>query len=192
MIALALLGLTSGAVSAAGPIPFTPPGDFGLLLIFVLPGLVFGMIVGFALARGGWLLPKYIPVWITFATLGHFIAAVCVTGLTWRLRAALPISETSAITIAAALAGALGGGVLAGANRVLVGGGDWIAPMAVGGVLGPLVLLHDAGPISAELFFMRCGKAAMPPRLRSPCRRNGRARPERSHADEEFGRSFSL
>jgi hypothetical protein len=51
------------------------------------------------------------------------------------------------------LAGALGGGILAGANRLLVPGAGWIAPTIVGAVLGPLVLLHDLGPILGRLVF---------------------------------------
>jgi hypothetical protein len=62
VIAFALLGMISGTISATGIIPFTPPDNFGLLLIFVLPGLVFGLIIGPSLAYGGWLLPKYILV----------------------------------------------------------------------------------------------------------------------------------
>jgi hypothetical protein len=152
-IAFALLGMSSGAISATGVIPFTPPDNIGLLLIFVLPGLAFGLTIGPSLAYGGWLLPKHIFVWIIFATLGHFVAAICVTALTWRLQAALPLSETSAIAIAATLAGALGGGILAAANRILVPGAAWIAPTIVGGLLGPVVLMHDAGPILGRLIF---------------------------------------
>jgi hypothetical protein len=153
VIAFALLGMISGTISATGIIPFTPPDNFGLLLIFVLPGLVFGLIIGPSLAYGGWLLPKYILVWIIFTTVGHFVAALCVTALTWRLEAALPLSELSAIAIAAALAGALGGGILAGGNRLLVPDAGWIAPIIVADALGPLVLLHDAGPVLGRLMF---------------------------------------
>jgi hypothetical protein len=134
-------------------IPFTPPGDFGLAAIFLVPGLVFGVIIGSALYLGGWLRPWRVPAWILFATLGHFAAVVCVTGHTWRLQAALPLTEQSAIAIASALGGALGAGILAGANRFLVPGAGWIAPTLVGAVLSPLVLLHDLGPILGRLVF---------------------------------------
>ena len=73
--------------------------------------------------------------------------------MTWRLQAALPLKEQSAILIAAALGGGLGGGILAVANRLLVPGSHWIGPTIVGAVLGPLVLLHDAGSVLGRLFF---------------------------------------
>jgi hypothetical protein len=88
-----------------------------------------------------------------FATLGHFAAALCVTALTWRLQAALPLKEQPAILIAAGLGGAIGGGMLAVANRFLVPGARWIAPTIVGAILGPLVLLHDVGPVLGRLIF---------------------------------------
>jgi hypothetical protein len=69
------------------------------------------------------------------------------------LEAALPLSELSAIAIAAALAGALGGGILAGGNRLLVPDAGWIAPIIVADALGPLVLPHDAGPVLGRLMF---------------------------------------
>jgi hypothetical protein len=153
VIAFALLGMISGAISATGIIPFTPPGDFGLLLIFFLPGLVFGLIIGSALAYGGWLRIARIVPWMVAATLGHFIAALCVTAMTWRLREAFSITDESATLIAATLAGTLGGGILAGGNRLLVPGAGWIVPTIVGGVLAPLVALHDAGPFLGRLLF---------------------------------------
>jgi hypothetical protein len=66
---------------------------------------------------------------------------------------ALPITEGSATLIAAAAAGTTGGALLAGANRLLVPGASWIAPTIVGGVLGPLVMLHDLGPFLGRLMF---------------------------------------
>ncbi|MBO0716427.1 MAG: hypothetical protein J2P55_03700, partial [Rhizobiales bacterium] len=108
-ITFALLGVISGALSVAGIIPFAPPNDFGLLAMFVLPGFAFGATIGFALAYFGWLSPGRVLAWVVFATLGHFAAALCVTALTWRLQA-LPLKEESAILIAAALGGGLGGG----------------------------------------------------------------------------------
>src|SRR5690349_12920885 len=137
--------MISGAISAVGILPFSPSDDLRLFALFVLPGLAFGAIIGPALAYGGWLRRTRIPAWIVVATLGHFVAALCVTALTWRLQAALPLTEQSAIAIAAALGGAVGGGTLATANRFLVPGAAWIAPTIVGAVLGPLVLLHDLG-----------------------------------------------
>ena len=92
LLAFALLGIISGAISATGVIPITPPDNFGLLLIFVLPGLAFGVIIGPALCCGGWLRPGRVPVWVVLATLGHFAAALCVTALTWRLQAAPTIA----------------------------------------------------------------------------------------------------
>jgi hypothetical protein len=160
LLVLATLGAISGAMSATTVIPFTPPGDFGLAAIFLVPGLVYGVIIGSALYLGGWLRPWRVPAWILFATLGHVVAVVCVTGLTWRLQAALPLTEQSAIAIAAALGGALGGGILAGANRWLVPGAGFIAPTIVAGILGPLVLLHDAGPILGRLVFYVIWQAA--------------------------------
>ncbi len=145
--------MISGAISAIAVIPFRPPDDFRLLLIFVLPGLVFGAFVGSALCYGGWLRPRRVPGWVLFSTAGHFAAALCVTALTWRLQAALPLKEQPAILIAAALGGALGGGILAGANRFLIPGAGWIAPTIVGAALGPVVLLHDLGPILGRLVF---------------------------------------
>jgi hypothetical protein len=153
LLAFALLGIISGAISATGVISITPPDNFGLLLIFVLPGLAFGVIIGPALCCGGWLRPGRVPVWVVLATLGHFAAALCVTALTWRLQAALLLSEQSAILIAATLAGTLGGGILADANRFLIPGAGWITPTIVGATLGPLVLVHDAGPILGRLVF---------------------------------------
>lgn len=148
-----MLGAISGAISTIGIIPFSPANDFRLLVLFVLPGLTFGAIIGPAFSYGGWLRPTRVPAWIVFATLGHFAAGLCVTGLTWRLQAVLPLREGSAILIAAALGGALGGGILAGGNRWLIPDAGWIVPTIVGGVLGPLVLLHDAGPILGRLIF---------------------------------------
>jgi hypothetical protein len=153
LIAFALLGMISGAISATGIVAFAPPGDVALLLIFFLPGLAFGLIVGSTLVYGGWLASKRLPAWIVFATLGHFAAALCIMALTWRLEAALPITEGSATLIAAAAAGTTGGALLAGANRLLVPGTSWIAPTIVGGVLGPLVMLHDLGPFLGRLMF---------------------------------------
>jgi glycerol uptake facilitator-like aquaporin len=63
-------------------IPFAPPNDFGLLAMFVLPGFVFGVAIGLALAYFRRLSPKRVPVWVVFAALGHFAAALCVTGMT--------------------------------------------------------------------------------------------------------------
>jgi len=37
LIAFALLGMISGAISATGIVAFAPPGDVALLLIFFLP-----------------------------------------------------------------------------------------------------------------------------------------------------------
>jgi hypothetical protein len=54
---------------------------------------------------------------------------------------------------ASAFGGAVGGGMLAAANRFLVAGARWIAPTIVGAALGPLVLLHDAGPVLGRLLF---------------------------------------
>ena len=156
----AILGVISGVISAIGMVPFRPSDDLRLLGLFVLPGLIFGAIIGPALAYGGWLRPWRVPAWILFATLGHFAAVLCVTGLTWRLQAALPLTEQSAIAIAAALGGALGGGILAGANRWLVPGAGFIAPTIVAGILSPLVLLHDAGPILGPLVFYVIWQAA--------------------------------
>jgi hypothetical protein len=152
-ITFALLGVISGGVSVAGIIPFAPPNDFGLLAMFVLPGFAFGAIIGLALAYDGWLSAKRVLAWVVFATLGHFVAALCVTALTWRLQAALPLRELPAILIAAALGGGLGGGILAVANRLLVPGSHWIGPTMVGAILGPLVRLHDAGPVLGRLLF---------------------------------------
>lgn len=152
-ITFALLGIISGTISAVGIIPFAPPNDFGLLAMFLLPGFVFGVVVGLALTYFRWLSAKRVPAWVVFATLGHFAAALCVTGMTWRLQAALPLKEQSAIMIASAFGGAVGGGMLAAANRFLVAGARWIAPTIVGAVLGPLVLLHDAGPVLGRLLF---------------------------------------
>jgi hypothetical protein len=152
-ITFALLGAISGTMSTAGIIPFAPSNDFALLVMFVLPGFAFGIVIGCALAYHGWLSRKRVFVWVVFATLGHFVAALCVTALTWRLQAALPLKEQSAILIAAGLGGVMGGGILAGAHRFLVPGARWIAPTIVGGLLGPLVLLHDAGPVLGRLIF---------------------------------------
>ena len=101
--------------------------------IFFWLGLVFGLIIAPALAYCGWLTPKRVLLWVVFAMLGHFAAAMCVTALTWRFQAALPITEESAVLIAAALAGTLAGGMLAGGNRLLVPAANWIAPTIVGG-----------------------------------------------------------
>jgi hypothetical protein len=152
-LGLTLLGTISGAISAAGITAYSPPDSLRLLLIFFLPGLVFGLIIGPALAFRGWLTPKRVPIWVVFAMLGHFAAAMCCTALTWRFEAALPITEESAALIAAALAGTLGGGVLAGGNRLLVPGAKWIAPTIIGGALGLLVALHDLGPFLGRLTF---------------------------------------
>ena len=152
-IIFAFLGVTSGAISTAGIIASAPTSDFALLVMFVLPGFVFGVVIGSALAYDGLLSPKRIPVWVVFATLGHFAAALCVTAMTWRLKAALPLKEQAAIFIAAGLGGAIGGGILAGANRLLIPGARWIAPTIVGALLGPLVLLHDVGPVLGRLIF---------------------------------------
>jgi hypothetical protein len=81
-ITFALLGIISGAISTVGIIPFAPPNDFGLLAMFVLPGFVFGVAIGLALAYFRRLSPKRLPVWVVFAALGHFAAALCVTGMT--------------------------------------------------------------------------------------------------------------
>ena len=153
LLGLTLLGVISGIISAIGTVPFRPSDDLRLLSLFVLPGFVFGAIVGPALAYGQWLSPARVPVWILSATLGHFAAALCVTALTWRLQAALPLKEEPAILVAATLAGALGGGMLAAANRFLIPGATWITPTIVGAVLGPLVLLHDLGPFLGRLVF---------------------------------------
>jgi hypothetical protein len=153
ILGLMLLGVISGAISAIGVTPFIPLGDFGLLLIFFLPGLVFGLIIGPALTYGGWLTPARVAAWVVFATLGHFAAVLCVMGLTWRLEAALPIKGETAILSAATLAGTLGGGILAGGNRLLVPGAGWIAPTIVGGVLSSLVMLHDTGPFLGRFLF---------------------------------------
>jgi hypothetical protein len=152
-LCFAVLGVISGVMSALGTIPFAPSDDSRLIALFVLPGFVFGAIVGPALAYHQWLPPARVPAWILSATLGHFAAALCVTALTWRLQAALPLKEQSAILLAAALGGALGGGTLAAANRFLIPGTAWIAPTIVGAVLGPLVLLHDLGPILGRVAF---------------------------------------
>lgn len=103
-ITFALLGIISGTISAVGIIPFAPPNDFGLLAMFLLPGFVFGVVVGLALTYFRWLSAKRVPVWVVFATLGHFAAALCVTGMTWRLQAALPLKEQSAIMMRRPLA----------------------------------------------------------------------------------------
>lgn len=153
LIAFALLGIISGAISATGIISFAPPADFGLLMIFVWPGLAFGLIIGPALSHGGWLPPRRVLPFVFFATLGHFVAVLCLLVLTRSLEAALPVGEDVAMLIAAAVAGALGGGILAGANRLLVPGAGWIAPAIVGGVLSPLVMLHDLGPFIGRLMF---------------------------------------
>ena len=152
-ITFALLGIISGAISTAGIIPFAPPSDFDLLAMFVVPGFAFGVVIGLALAFYGWLSPRRVLTWVVVATLGHLAAALCVTAMTWRLQAALPLKEQSAILIASVLGGGLGGGMLAAANRFLVAGARWIAPTIVGAVLGPLVLLHDAGPVFGGLLF---------------------------------------
>ena len=152
-IIFALFGVISGAIAAAAVIPFAPSSNASLPVIFVAPGLAFGVIIGAALYVGGWLRPQRAPAWIVVATLGHFAAALCVAALTWRLQALLPLTEQSAIFIAAALAGLLGGGMLAGANRFLIPGAGWLAPTMVGTVLGPLVLLHDLGPFLGRLIF---------------------------------------
>jgi hypothetical protein len=152
LIAFVLLGLISGATSAIAVLPFAPPDDSRLAALFIAPGLAFGVIVGTALGYGGWLRPLLVPAWAVVA-LGHFAAALCVTALAWRLSDAFALQEQSAIAIAAALAGALGGGILAGANRLLTQGAGFIAPTIVGAVLGPLVLLHDLGPILGRLVF---------------------------------------
>jgi hypothetical protein len=153
LIAFALLGIISGAISATGIISFTPPADFGLLMIFVWPGFAFGLIIGPALSYSGRLLPRRVLPFVFFATLGHFAAVLCLLMLARSSEAALPIGEDVAMLFAAAVAGALGGGILAGANRLLVPGAGWIAPTIVGGVLGPLVVLHDLGPFLGRLMF---------------------------------------
>lgn len=153
VVTFAVLGLVSGAIAATAIIPFPASDDLRLSALFVLPGFVFGAVVGPALAFCGYMRRTRIAAWLISATLGHFAAALCVTALTWRLQAALPLKEEPAILIAAALGGALGGGILAFANRLLVPGAGWSAPTIVGGLLGPLVLLHDAGPILGRLAF---------------------------------------
>jgi hypothetical protein len=92
--------------------PFAASDDARLLMIFVGPGLAFGVIIGGALYFGGWLRPRRVPAWIVVATLGHFAAALCVTALTWRSQAALPLKEEPAILVAAALAGGWAGACL--------------------------------------------------------------------------------
>lgn len=152
---LGFAGLISGALSATAISALPPSSDLRLLALFFAPGLVFGLIFAPLLASGGWLRPVGVMLWIFFATLGHAIAATCLTVLSRQLQDVLALAEWVAIVLAAIAAGALGSGILTGATRFLVPGSRVLAPTAVGALLGATVQpLLDAELLGRFVFYM--------------------------------------
>lgn len=165
-----LFGVVSGVLSAAAG--FIPLGKvsieiFGFcvglrlfndcstdLSVYLFPGLIFGVAIGFYLYRLGLLSTARFAMFIVAAVVGNTIAVVLAMPLfEWLLD---PLGLAS-IAVAGVVAGAVGGGVLARLAAWLLRFDRWLLLTAVAAALGASLILFLLSPwnfpIGTVLFY---------------------------------------
>jgi hypothetical protein len=143
IIAFALLGAVTGAISAA--ILIALDFSFERPSLYVVPGLVFGVAIGVALWHRRWLGPERSVAYLVAASLAN-AAAVFAARYTWDLGGVLVITGI--------IAGAVGAGLLTGMIAVLLSIARWPLPIAAGALLGALLPLTEQGPIAFFIFYI--------------------------------------
>src|SRR5262249_22639005 len=151
-----VVGLITGAFSAVMNGLFAHAhGDAGLWALHFWPGAIFGALFALVLVRRRRVSPPRAVAWFACSTLAYTIATFGVLILVRRLEDLLAMHEAPAIALSGVVAGTLGGGLLAGATRLLIPDTRWLIPTAVGAILGlALVLLDEPMSVGTFAFYM--------------------------------------
>ena len=166
-----VFGAVSGALSAAAV--FLPLGEapapklfgycFGIdapqprcdgieLAFYLMPGLIFGVaFAGLAAWRGRLRLPGAIVI-VTAASIGNALATAICVGLFVPFGAVMGLGPDISIGLIGALSGAVGGGLLGGAAK-LVCGARVRRPIAAAAGLGLLIPVVPNWPVAGCFVF---------------------------------------
>lgn len=160
VIVFAALGAASGAVAVE---LLDLLSDDQTILIFspviIIPGLIFGAVFGVALRRLGFVRTAGAVACVAASTLSHAVAIVVAVHLSLILEPVLKtfalhesglnlgpsLGETAVYGVIGLVAGAAGGGLLAGATALLIRHLRWPLLIGAGAVLGAFLPLIDLG-----------------------------------------------
>jgi hypothetical protein len=151
VLLFALFGVASGA-AAAVVFELT---DAGGVLFYTAPGLVFGVIFGAILWRGRIIGPVRATIYGLAAALSHGAAVFTALSIVEPLQHLLGGGDDPGMVASGVLAGAVGGGLLAGATRLLAPIRRWPLLLAAGAVLGGLLpVAVDIDALGPFIFYM--------------------------------------
>ena len=150
----ALAGGIAGVLSAAGVAARILQGDPALGAAISLPGPVFGVAVGWMLARRGALSPRRGVMWAIAASLGNAGAVLSAIAIGSAIDPVLG-GGIAVMLVPGVAAGAVGGGSLAGVTALIAPTRRWWLLAVAGTALGaflPLLLLPIFGEEIAGTF----------------------------------------
>jgi hypothetical protein len=148
IFAFALLGTSTGAITAAILMMI----DFEENSLYVVPGLVFGIAVAFALWRR-WRLPAARAVaYVAAVSLANAAAVFLALRITDEV-AKVVGGKDAGYAVTGIIAGAVGAGLATAATAWLAPITRWPSPIAVGAILGALLPIFIDGPDSGIFVF---------------------------------------
>lgn len=143
IIAFALLGAVTGAISAALLLAF----DFKAYSPYVVPGVVFGIAFGVVFWQRRWLRLERSAAYLVAAGLAN--AAAVFVALHILDEVGEIVGKGAATLVTGVIAGAVGAGLLTGITSLLLSIARWPLPIAAGALLGALLPVfvdgQDAG-----------------------------------------------
>jgi len=155
IILFAVVGAVTGA-AAVEPIGLLSTENQQLRAMFTLPGLIFGVAFSVALLRFKFVSMAAAFAYVAASTLSHMAAVTTVLAI-GPINPSFPIldllSGRAGFSFTGFSAGAVGGGLLAGATALLIRRLQWPLLIVAGAVLGAFLPLTDLGLGGFFLFY---------------------------------------